>query len=77
MVSPWLRPRPIIFRRRLIAWPSERLLANQRTSDLDREHDRAEDADEDERADPGRVHASNFASGRNSSADRLIPCAIT
>src|SRR4051812_631575 len=41
------------------------------------QHDRSKNADQYQRADPGRIHASNFASGRNNSAESVMPCAIT
>ena len=39
--------------------------------------DLGEDAHQHQGAEPGRVHASNFASGRNKSAESEIPCAMT
>ena len=71
-------PRPIIFSRRLIALPSARLLdvpADQRRSTASTHG--AEDADQDERSDPGRRSCFELRVGRNRSADRLMPCAMT
>src|SRR6185503_6488544 len=44
---------------------------------FDSKDDRAENADEQEGTKPGRIHASSFASGRNRSADSVMPWAMT
>ena len=45
--------------------------------DFDEEQHRAEGAAEDQRFDPGLVHPSSFASGRNRSAESETPWAMT
>src|SRR5205085_4256928 len=58
--------------------PALRAVGGKRANEnLDRKHDRPEDAYEDHCSEPDRIHQSNFASGRNRSDDRLMPWDIT